>query len=434
MSGGEGRRRALVVAYFYPPLGGAGVQRTAKFAKHLPSFGWDATALTVRAADYWMRDPTLLGDLPPGQEILRTRSLTGVSLFASLSRFFGRRGDASRRRSVRRIARLSQWAFVPDTYVGWIPFAVRAAARRLDRGGIDLLYTTSSPDSAHLVGLALARRGIPWVADFRDPWTRRLTFEPPTPFHRRLHETLETRVLERADRVVVTSERTAADFRRRHPRLPARKIVTITNGFDESDFPDEEPVSFLRPTIVHTGQLTGRRTIEPLLSGLAALAAKDPEGQCRVSVLLIGPREAENEERVRRRGLEHVVRFLDPIPHREVTRFQRGASALLLIESGEERGSLILPGKAFEYLAAQRPIVAIVPNGAAKDLLEPLGCAVFASPNDPASIATALEAVREGNLPRPAPLEALNCYSRQQLAGRLAALFDEVISERVERS
>ncbi len=426
---GEGSaKRALVVAYFFPPLGGAGVQRTTKFAKYLPGFGWSTSVLTVAARDYWMQDPTLLADLPAGQEILRTRSITGVGLFGTFERLLGRRGSPSRRRSTRRLARLSQWVLVPDTYVGWIPFAARVAASRLRRGDIDLLYTTSSPDSAHLLGFLPACRGVPWVADFRDPWTRRLTFEPPTPFHRRFHEWLEGRVLESADRVIVTSERTAADFRSRHPRLPAERIVTITNGFDEDDFTDEPPVAFSRPTLVHTGQLTDRRTIEPLLSGLAALAAKDPEGQCRLSVLLIGPRDAENEERVHRRGLEHVVRFLDPVPHREVVRFQRGATALLLLESGEERGKLILPGKVFEYLAARRPILAIAPEGAVRDLLAPLGAALFAPPGDPAAIAEALDAVRREDFPPPTDRHRLNEFSRRELAGRLARVFDEVLA------
>jgi glycosyltransferase involved in cell wall biosynthesis len=428
--GGGRSRRALLIAYFFPPLGGAGVQRTAKFAKYLPRSGWNTTVLTVASGDYWMHDSTLLADLPSGQEVLRTRSITGVGLFGGLERLLGRRGGSSRRRSVLRLARLAQWILIPDTYVGWVPFAARAAAARLRRGDVDLLYTTSSPDSAHLVGLLLGRRTVPWVADFRDPWTRRLTFEPPTPFHRRLHEWLEDRVLESADRIIVTSERTAAEFRARHPRLPASKIVTITNGFDEDDFAGGPPVAFTRPTLVHTGQLTGRRTIEPLLSGLAALAAKDPEGKCGLSVLLIGPREAENEERVRRRGLEHVVRFLEPMPHREVIRFQQGATALLLLEGGDERGRLILPGKVFEYLASRRPILAIAPGGAVHDLLQPLGQALFASPEDPTAIASALDAVRRGDLPQPCDPAALNCFSRLELTGRLARLFDEVVKVR----
>jgi hypothetical protein len=191
-------KRILIFAYFFPPLGGAGVQRVVKLAKYLPSLGWEPTIVTVRARDYWMLDASLQHDLGSGVRIARTRSLTGLSLLQLLApRAAGRTRGA--RPSMRRIAglrRLAAWTLLPDSYVGWVPFALRAGARLLRAQRYDMLMTTSSPDSAHLIGRGLARRfGVPWVADFRDPWTQRLSFAPPTAWHRARHRALERGVL-----------------------------------------------------------------------------------------------------------------------------------------------------------------------------------------------------------------------------------------------
>ena len=166
------RRRILMLAYFFPPLGGAGVQRSLKFARYLPAEGWDPTVVTVRSQDYWMADATLAAEIGATTEVIRTASFTGLTLLRRLTpRHSG--GSGAPRRSTRTIGRLralSGWVLVPDSYVGWTPYAWRAALEAHRRRPFDAIYTTSSPDSAHLAGRTLARRlGLPWVADFRDP-------------------------------------------------------------------------------------------------------------------------------------------------------------------------------------------------------------------------------------------------------------------------
>ncbi|MBD3163053.1 MAG: glycosyltransferase [Candidatus Eisenbacteria bacterium] len=424
-------KRLVTVAYFFPPTGGAGVQRTVKFVRYLPEHGWSPAVVTVASSHYWMRDESLAAEIPPSVPVVRTAAVTGPAVLGKLGRGGGG-GQTNARRSGRLqglLRRIASWGTVPDPYVGWVPFAARAARRLLGPG--DVLLTTSSPDSAHLVGLRLAGRGIPWVADFRDPWTRRMSFAPATGWHRRLHERLEGAVVRNADRIVVTAEATGRDFLARYPFLDPGRVVWIPNGFDASDFPREAPPVSDRFTLLHLGQLNPERPVGPLLDVLEAFLRRRPEARENLAVELIGPRYREDEREVERRGLGGTVRFLDSLPHREATARLLRARVLVLMEQESDRGGLILPGKVFEYLHADRPILGLVPRGAAWDLIASLGAGACALPSDPEAGSVALarfyDRYRAGESPRSgADRSAVARFERRRLAGRLAALLDEV--------
>jgi glycosyltransferase involved in cell wall biosynthesis len=259
-----------MVAYFFPPLGGAGVQRTLKFAKYLPDAGWDPTVITVNARDYWMADDSLAAELGERVRVVRTASVTGLGMLKRMAPRHAGRPGAPRRSAagLRRLRTLASWFLVPDAYVGWIPYAEAAGKRLLREMPFDLIYTTSSPDSAHLVGRALAREfHLPWVADFRDPWTRRLSYRPPTRWHDARQRKLERAVLEEASQITVTAEATRDDFQARNPQITAGKVAVVTNGYDEDDF---APWADLHPApdqmqILHAGQLNPERPAEPFL-------------------------------------------------------------------------------------------------------------------------------------------------------------------------
>jgi glycosyltransferase involved in cell wall biosynthesis len=421
-------KRLAYVTYFFPPTGGAGVQRTVKFVRYLPDHGWSPTVITVAAAHYWMEDPTLLAEIPPTVEIIRTRALTGPAL---LGRLGGRRiGTTNARRSGRSqqlLRRIAGWASVPDAYAGWVPFAARAAAKVLGGGGV--LLTTSSPDSAHLVGLDSALRGVPWVADFRDPWVRRMSFAPPTSIHRRMQESLEARVVRTAARIVVTSEPTRRDFVRRYPAVDPARFVVIENGYDEEDFPREEPVPDEAFLILHMGQLNPERRITPFLDCLDAFFRRRPEARLRTRAEFVGPRYTEDEAEVHDRGFADVVRFEDALPHAEAIRRLFRARVLLLLEQESERGALILPGKTPECLRSGRPILGLVPPGAAAELIDRLHAGLWAPPGEPERGATHLERLYEAAWTGPPfPLAAdpasVPSFERKALTARLAALLD----------
>jgi glycosyltransferase involved in cell wall biosynthesis len=297
--------------------------------------------------------------------------------------------------------------------------------------------TTSSPDSAHLVGLrvpAVSRREVAWIADFRDPWVRRMSFAPPSAAHRRIQESLEGKVVRRATRVVTTSEATRQDFLGRYPDCDPRRIVVIPNGYDEDDFPRENVDADPAFLILHMGQLNPERPVGPLLDCIESFLAVRHDARDAIRVDLIGPRYIEDEREVARRGYSTIVRFREGVPHREAVGLLGRARVLLLMEQESDRGALILPGKIFEYLRAGRPILGIVPRGAAWDLITRLGAGSCALPSDPVGGAGALTALydawRRGDEARSHadPIE-VRAFERRSLTGRLAALLDEAAAE-----
>jgi len=429
-------RRVLIFAYFFPPLGGAGVQRVAKFAKYLPEEGWLPTVVTVRARDYWMSDPSLALELGSQVAVVRTRSLTGLALLRRLApghagRLGGVRSSAG---AIRRLRGLASWVLLPDSYVGWVPYAVRAGERLLREQRFDCILTTSSPDSAHLIGRTLARRHhVPWIADFRDPWTRRLSFRPPTPWHLRRQRALETDVLRSADLVTVTAEETRSDYLAHNPWLEQGKIRVLTNGYDEEDFApfasERPPRDALR--ILHAGQLNPERPVRPFLEGVSAFLRRRPEARNRLRISFIGPFYAGEAEAARHLGLVDVISFEPGRPHREIVKELLRSHLLLLLEQGSDRGSLILPGKIFEYLRSGRPILGLLPRGAAWRLISSLQAGRCCPIGDAEACASALEAFDDAYLAGGPPAteiapERLAAFERRSLTRRLASLLDQV--------
>ena len=460
------KHNVLMLAYFFPPLGGGGVQRTSKFVKYLPASGWTPVVVTVKEGAYWVADKTLAGDVPPDVEVLRTGTLSPFGVLRWIPGGGKRAGGGSRKvagpaseksgerageRSgglFRVLRGLSSFFLVPDQYVGWVPFAARAAARRVGAGDISVVYTTSSPDSAHVAGLLVKRStGKPWVADFRDPWTERLTFNAPTRLHLELQRRLERLVLRNADRIVCTSEDTVSDFLRKYPEVDAGKFAVITNGFDPEDFADAaagrpgagappaaQPkagsTAAARFTIVHTGILTGKRNCFGFLEGLRLFLDRRPEARTGMEVLFVGTRDRENEARARQLGLADVVRFEDTLPHLECVRLQSASDLLLLIEDDSYRGSLIYPAKLYEYAASGRPILALLPDGAAARLVRSLNAGVVAPPSDAEKIAAAIEQYfthHKSGTPcgGVSDRSLLAPFERPALAKKLASVLDE---------
>jgi glycosyltransferase involved in cell wall biosynthesis len=336
-------------------------------------------------------------------------------------------------RGTSRARQLASCFLLPDAYRPWKPFALREVRRCLREEPIDVLMTTSSPDTAHLVGLDVKREsGVPWVADFRDPWTRRIAFDPPTAWHRRWHEAREAEVLRAADRVIVTSNETRDDFVARHESLALTDVAVVPNGFDPDDFPpiEAEP-SWDTFDLVYVGQLTARRTVAPLLPIVERFFADHPEARAHTRIRFVGPREVENDEHVRARGLGDVVSFESPRPHAEATHLLRRAHVVLLVEHMGARAGLIAQGKLYECLYAGRPILGAVPHGAVTRLLDETGGGVGVSNEDEVPrgsdlLASAYAAWRERRVLPGANSERIARFERRSLASDLAGELEGV--------
>ncbi len=435
-----------MVAYYYPPAGGAGVQRTLKFTRYLPSHGWRPHLVVPANPDYPVTDPFLEAEVPP--EVVRHEARI-LEPYAVYRRLTGRRGSldvASLTRSDPSWSeRLSEWiratVFVPDARIGWYPFAVRTGSRVLRETRASIIYTTAPPYTAHVIGLTLHRRtGLPWVADFRDSWVDWLSAPSRAGLSRRWDLTLEGAVLAEATAVVTVSDGVAEDLRSRHPAITSERFVRIPNGFDPADLadpggasprvgpaPGELPAAD-GPVIVYSGTLYGPRDPETLIHGLERLAA-DGHAAAATRVRLIGRVDDAIADRIARSTVAGAVDRVGYVDHATAIAELRAADVALLVVDQTPHAPGILTGKLFEYLGLGKPILALAAAGEATRLIESLDAGAVVAPGDVDAMCRALVDLHQrwvaGTL-RGARPEAVAAYSRPSQARQLAELFDRL--------
>ena len=409
----------------FPPLGGGGVQRSAGFVKYLPVYGWRPVVLTVEPNGRNLieqgRDEAAL---PPDAslEIIRTRSFEYAGLYTSLHRL----------RLRRLLFQAERW--IPllhqDYKIGWYRPGLAAAGRRIQSGGIDAVYTTSPPYSAHFIGAALsAEFGVPWVADFRDPWSGLTGYRPPTGLHTAIDRRLERWVLARADRVIANTPRNRADLVDAFGVQPD-KVVVIPNGFDPADFGGAalEPASD-RFRLVCVGKFYDMSEPEPFFRAFARFHALHPESELE----MMGPRSRRVRDACDRLLPAGSWSARGRVPHSEAVGVMRSASALFANLPTMTEAHCV-PGKLYEYLAAGRPVLFIGPNpGESAAIIEAAGAGVIAD-NSEGDVLAALERLHDMWLrngePHPDPAVVAR-YDRSAQAGVLAAVLNELPSRRV---
>jgi glycosyltransferase involved in cell wall biosynthesis len=422
-------RRVLLFAYFYPPLAGGGVHRVLSFTRHLPAHGWMCTVVCAGEGDYWVRDESLLAAVPDETEVLRVRGGSGLSAWLRV-----KRDDASGARSGRAftpLRALADWCLLPDSYAGWAKRARATVEERIARGGIDVLLSSSPPDSVHLAAADVAQRtGVPWVADFRDPWIGLQFRKPPTPWHAAAQRAMEARVLSSAS-LVLAASRTHADALGARPDARPRALLHLPNGF--------EPVPAVAPVpagdhfrVVFTGSLSLMDDLGTLIEAVAALLERDPGARAVLRVELLGPYDREWEGRAHARGLEGVLHFAGARPHAEARLAQRSADLLLLWRPHGEGYRTMVPGKLYEYMASGRPVLALLPAGdEAAVLVRRAGGEVIA-PGSTAVLERELGARlarwrAAGRTPDRVP-GWLGEHTREHLAGELARALDGLVN------
>jgi glycosyltransferase involved in cell wall biosynthesis len=386
--------RLLIVAFYFPPTGGGGVQRTLKFCKFLPEFGVDVHVLTPEDSKWFARDDQLLEAIPPATTVHRCRFLGPRSSF---------RSDALRGRS--RLGRLGvearyayQRGLLPDKAAPWMATALPAGIGIVRREGIDVVMSSSPPSSAHLVAEAIAtatRR--PLVTDFRDSWLdnpHRRYEKAGVRAKRAVIARMAGSVGRRSSALVAATGSIAQELGRLHPSA-AHKTTVIENGADFDDFEGLPRTRNERFTIVHAGSFFGHRTPTTFMLALQRLLERRPDLRGRVLVRFIGELRAEHREYGGRLGIGDAWREEGFLPYAESVAAQRAADALLLlIPDAGGRGNAVLSGKVFEYVASRRPVLAAVPpNGAAANLIRGIGAGRVVDGDDAEGISRELEAL-----------------------------------------
>jgi glycosyltransferase involved in cell wall biosynthesis len=425
---------------------------------YLRRSGWEPVVVTPRDPAFPLRDPALLASVPDGIEVHRTLSLepARATMLARRQVAPGPQAGAStgnpassagsrptaRPSGLRRVARLGAtgWQHLwnallfPDQGVAWVPSAVRSGLQANRRRPVDILYSSSMPISAHLVaGILKGRTGLPWVADFRDPWLANPMLPNPKTPKRQMQRRTERWIVERADRVVLATEGLHDMFAARYPWL-AGKLVFIPNGYDRADFAGLEPIPSDpgRFTLLFAGSLYRQGELEAFLGGVDLLVSRRPDLRSRLMVRFLGRVNEENRRIAAQYTapgrLGDVLRFEDFVPRREALARMAGADALLQLMPAEPGTELFVGGKVFEFMALNRPVLAVMPPGEGRRLIETMPGGRSADV-DPASVADALERLLD-DPPVPGPTDEAGRYDRVNLAAELAALLDEVVAER----
>ena len=361
-------KKVLIITYYWPPAGGPGVQRWLKFVKYLPDFDIDPIVYIPENPTYPLLDEKLVADVPKNVTILKNKIIepyAWASVFSKKNTKKISSGIIPNQRKQSLIQKMMLWVrgnlFIPDARVLWVKPSVKYLSKYIQENNIDTVITTGPPHSLHLIGLQLKEKlNVKWIADFRDPWTT-------IGYHKALklteasakkHKDMEKKVMTTADFLLVTSPTTKKEFE----AITNKPIHVITNGYDVENVGrlslDE------KFTLAHIGSFLSERNPRILWKALRELTKENAEFRKHFELKLIGATSQEVLDAIEEFKLSAFVNNLGYVSHQEAVEQQRKSQVLLLIEIDSEDTKSIIPGKLFEYMVSERPILAIGPKDA----------------------------------------------------------------------
>ncbi len=420
-------KKILIITYYWPPSGGAGVQRWLKFTGYLPDHGIKPFVLTVdpRLAGYPQIDRSLEGEVHREVEVFRTRTFEFYSLYKLLTGKkeipYGGFANEGRVSLLQRLARAIRGNFfLPDPRRGWNRYAVKKATELIREHQIGTVVTTSPPHSTQLIGLTLKKRlGIRWIADLRDPWT-------DIYYYRELHHSawarkrdrmMELKVLRHADHLVTVSPDVRRIFAQKVPGDV--QISVIPNGYDEADFMQKGDPDERKFVITYTGTISEAYDLTGFIKAMEMLGA---ERHKEMLLRFVGKVPSPVVERIRQKlpGLElDLAGYVD---HHESVRYLLRSSLQLLVIPRVENNKGIVTGKFFEYMASGKPVLAIGPReGDLEAMIRETGAGKLFGYDEQEPVAAFLKDALAGRVPAALPAK-IRAYSREVLAEKLVRL------------
>lgn len=429
-------KKVLIITYYWPPSAGSGVQRWTKFSKYLPDFGWEPIIFTPENPDFSVRDETLLKDISHELEVLKfpiwepyqlQRLIAGKNKSSKPT-------DTLEKKEKSFFDHLSIWLrgniLIPDPRVFWVKPSVKFLSEVIKINNIDVVITTGPPHSMHLIGERLKDKlDVKWIADFRDPWSK---WEFLDTLHmsavvRKIHNKLEKRILQKADGIITISPTFKKDFE----QLVPRAVNVITNGFDPDDFKisgNVEPANkFL---ISHVGTIDDLRDPRPFLYAVKALVQETMSFQDQVEVLFVGVVSKKLIAEIESDAvLNKIVIFKPYVAHHAVFELYRKSAVLLLVLANSVNAIGNVPGKLFEYMASEKPILALgKEDGDSARIIRSGNAGFICDPNDTGGIKIAIQRLfKDYKNPAKKKNESLQKYSRKSLTGDLVKILNEVI-------
>ncbi len=421
MAQATSKRSVLVIAYYFPPMGLSGVQRTLKFVKYLPKFGWQPTVLTVTPTGYFAQDYTLLEELHPAHiEVERVGSLDPYRLFRKKGVV---KMPSGRWRKV--LTYISDFFFIPDNKIGWKRKALKAGAMLFEKNKFDIVFATAPPFTDFLIGEELSKKfNKPLVLDYRDPWHEYPLKYYPTPLHKWQNYRLEKRIVHGATRIITTNRRVKELILKRYKFLHYHDVTILPHGYDPADFADRAaPAGKNRKMrITHAGVFYGDRTPMYFLQALKKVVTEQPALKSHLEACFVGNFHDEHMKLVKSLQLEEHVIVTGYLDHAHCIQQLVAADVLWLMLKNDSQS----PGKLYEYFAARKPILACVGEGFLKQTIEEAGCGIIVDPDDVDGIAAGIlkfyDQFKRGELPRPKE-EIVLKYDRVELTNELSKIF-----------
>jgi len=359
-------KKILIITYYWPPAGGPGVQRWLKFVKYLPDFGIQPFVYIPENPTYPIVDENLVKEVSDKAIIVKHKIFEPYQLASFFSKNKTKKissGIIPNQKKQSFMDKTFLWIrgnlFIPDARVFWVKPSVSYLEKYIRENNIDTIITSGPPHSLHLIGLELKQKlNVKWFADFRDPWTT-------IGYHKSLrlsnyaikkHKVLEHQVLNSADTIIVTSKTTKTEFE----AITSKPIAVITNGYDDENVGKQ--ILDTKFSLAHIGSFLSERNPSILWESLVELINEIPDFKMHLEIKLIGAVSQEVLENISQFGLNSYLYNLGYVSHAEAIAHQRKSQVLLLIEIDSEDTKSIIPGKLFEYMVSNRPIIAIGPK------------------------------------------------------------------------
>lgn len=424
-------RKVLVIAYYFPPLGLSGVQRTFKFVKYLSRFNWLPTILTISPGGYFAKDYGMLKEIED-QDI----SIVRVGSKLEPTQIFKKKDAIEMPHEfVRKFSsRLSQFFLLPDNKIGWKKKAVEAGSKLLENDKFDAIFSTAPPYTDFLIGEELKKKfNLPYVIDYRDSWMDNPYNFYPTPLHKSIVSRMERRVLHSSDHIITINRKIKELLLIRYKFLKYTDITIIPQGFDPEDFdiPENETLPKVKKfRITYSGTFIDKRTPKYFLRAVAKLLKENPEIRHNFEACFVGNFRKENEKIVDKLNLRDVVNIVGYVEHKECIKYLVTSDVLWMM-IGEGKGEdMMSTGKLFEYIGAKKPILGCVPEGVAKNTILESKSGFVVDPYDVNGIAKILLDLfyrwKGGTLPQPSD-DFVNKYNRINLTSDLSRVFELLI-------
>jgi len=426
-------KKVLIIAYYWPPSGGPGVQRWLNFVKYLPENGWKPIIYLPENPSYPTIDESLVAEVPENLTLLKTRIWEPYQIAEKLSKknekFKSGQFDVGKNQTWK--SKLSIFIrgnlFIPDARKFWIKPSVRFLKKYLKKHPVDILITTGPPHSLHLIGLGLknAFPKLKWIADFRDPWTAISYYKhlKLTSYANRRHHNLENKVLKNANLVLATSYTDAENFKEK-----GANSVPITNGFESREIPEKSPSD--KFVLSYVGILEQLRNPSYLWEILKKLIGDFPEFEKSFELKFVGKIDDKILHDLENSVLKKHLNIKNYLPHEQSLNEMQNSDLLLLTNFPKEESKGIIPGKFFEYLQTKNPILSLGPKDAdVEKILEETHCGKHFTSQDSDAIREYILSVfsswKSGNS-ETTPQNIEN-YSRKNLTRKLSLLMDDLV-------